>query len=151
MSNDEEDELRTLFTSFDRNGDGKLSKEELKQGFAGVSMDIDVDEVLGHCDVDGNGFIDYTEFLTAAKNWRGELSEKRLQAVFNAFDEDGNGTISVEEFNCIIEDNSEGLWEKIMKRVDKNGDGLIDFNEFKRCLRKRVKRRKKHKRKSRRQ
>lgn len=141
MSTEEEDELRKLFTSFDENGDGKLSREELIRGFAGMPVKIDVDAVLARCDVDGNGYIEYTEFLNAAHNWRSEMSETRLKSVFDAFDEDGNGTISLEEFKSVIED-SDDLWESIIKRADKNGDGEIDFNEFKRSLKKRVKRKK---------
>jgi calcium-dependent protein kinase len=147
MSNAEEDELRKLFTSFDANGDGRLSREELLRGFAGTSLKIDVDVVLRQCDTDGDGFIGYTEFLNAANNWRAELSEARLKTVFNAFDEDGNGTISVNEFKAVVE-NSHDLWEKIIKRVDRNGDGEIDFDEFKRSLKKRVKRKKRAKRSS---
>jgi calcium-dependent protein kinase len=144
MSNAEEDELRKLFTSFDQNGDGRLSREELIRGFAGTSMKIDVDVVLRQCDTDGDGFIGYTEFLNAANNWRAELSEARLRTVFNAFDEDGNGTISIDEFKAVVEDSDE-LWKKIIRRVDKNGDGEIDFDEFKQSLKRRVKRKKRSK------
>lgn len=145
MTIEEEDELKKLFTSFDENGDGKISKEELVRGFSRMSLKIDVDAVLRSCDSDGNGYIEYTEFLTAANNWRSELSESRLKSVFDAFDVDGNGTISVDEFKALIDD-SDDLWEMIIKKVDKNGDGVIDFNEFRRSLKKRIKR-KKHKKK----
>jgi calcium-dependent protein kinase len=141
MTNEEEDEIRKLFISFDEDGDGKLSKQELLNGFAGLSVKLNVDSVLDSCDVDGNGYIEYTEFLTAANNWRAQLSETRLKSVFDAFDEDGNGTISLEEFKSVVDDGDE-MWEKIIRRADKNGDGEIDFEEFKRSLKKRVKRRK---------
>lgn len=141
MSSEQEDEVRKLFTTFDQDGDGKLSKEELLKGFAGASLNIDVDAVLSSCDADGNGYIEYTEFLTATNNWLAALSENRLKSVFDAFDDDGNGTISIEEFKTVIEE-SDDLWEKIIKRVDRNGDGLIDFDEFKRSLKKRRKRKK---------
>lgn len=50
------------------------------------------------------------------------------------FDEDGNGTITLNELKSIFENNGtkkeEQLWVQIMKEVDTNNDGLINFGEF---------------------
>ena len=54
---------------FDENGDGKLSREELCNGYKGVGIDIDdIDTMINEWDVDGSGFIDYTEFIAATIN-----------------------------------------------------------------------------------
>ena len=38
------------------------------------------------CDLDGNGTIDYNEFLSATLNRSKILSKKNLEAAFSAFD-----------------------------------------------------------------
>lgn len=70
VSTQEITHLRDIFQEIDQNGDGKLSRDELINGFSKFTIlsGIDVDELMSKCDADGNGFIDYTEFLTATVN-----------------------------------------------------------------------------------
>ena len=58
--------LRQIFAKFDKDGDGKISKEELKQGFAESGESISEEEIaamLNEGDVDGDGQINFEEFL----------------------------------------------------------------------------------------
>jgi calcium-dependent protein kinase len=85
-------------------------------------------------DLDGNGSIDYNEFLTATINREKILSQKNLEMAFQAFDKDGSGKISTEEImqifnNTDLKDKS--VFEKILKDADDNGDGEISYEEFK--------------------
>ena len=48
-------------------------------------------------DIDGNGSIDYTEFVMATMNERDLVSQQKLKAAFRLFDKDGSGSISQEE------------------------------------------------------
>ena len=51
----------------DFNRDGKLSKNELKKGFEKYKFKVKkLDELISRCDADGNGYIDYSEFVTAS-------------------------------------------------------------------------------------
>lgn len=59
----------------DQNGDGTISKEELAKGIEifkqkfGLKGDLgDIDDIIARIDVDGNGTIDFKEFLTATIN-----------------------------------------------------------------------------------
>ena len=56
----------------DANGDGKLSKQEIKDGYLsyfGKNLsDEDIDEMFAKVDSDGNGEIDYSEFVVATMN-----------------------------------------------------------------------------------
>lgn len=71
LSNKEEKaKLTKIFKSFDRNGDGVLSREELIQGYAQLygsveRATIEVEQILAKVDVNGNGTVDYSEFLAA--------------------------------------------------------------------------------------
>jgi TM2 domain-containing membrane protein YozV len=59
-------ELIKAFASMDKNGDGQLDHEEIKEGMRamGVSDEI-VDEMIKSADKDGDGKISQTEFLSS--------------------------------------------------------------------------------------
>ncbi|CAG9318358.1 unnamed protein product [Blepharisma stoltei] len=128
-------EAREIFRKLDQNGDGKLSREELENGFEnldGFSPEI-LDQIMDEVDTDNNGYIDYTEFLKAATDIRKFTSVANLQNAFDAFDKDGSGKISAEELKYVLKDeNSEDIemWNELIKQVDQNGDGEIDLKEF---------------------
>ena len=90
-------------------------------------------------DTNGDGKIDYSEFITAAVNRAQILSKENLDITFKIFDSDGNGKISVEELKAIFsggtlvnEDSEEtkSVWLKIMQEVDTDNDGNISYDEF---------------------
>merc|ERR1711865_1289912 len=68
----------------------------------------------------------------------GKLSEERrlkLTALFRAFDYDSSGSIEPQEFMCIGKALKKGEWteemnKKALARVDSDGGGSIDVNEF---------------------
>ena len=139
MSKQERDDLSKVFKAFDTNGDGKLSMEEVKTGYlehyGKIMSDQEVEEMFNSVDTDRSGFIDFTEFVVAATNQSTLTSEEKLQAAFRMFDKDGSGKISPEEIKAVLcfgdasAINNEML-ENIIKQVDENGDGEIEFDEF---------------------
>jgi calcium-dependent protein kinase len=62
----------------------------------------EVERVLAAADTDGNGFLDYTEFLVATMNKETLLSKKNLEAAFAAFDKDGSGSITIDELKMML-------------------------------------------------
>lgn len=62
--------LRKLFIGMDSDGDGLISLQELETGLETVKLRYSYDshKILARCDANLNGFIDYTEFLTATVN-----------------------------------------------------------------------------------
>ena len=95
------------------------------------------------CDLDGNGTIDYNEFLAATLNRNKVLSKNNLEAAFSAFDKvkynltnkDGSGKISADEimmiFNQSGNSDDKARIQKIIEEADENGDGEISYDEFK--------------------
>ena len=67
----------------DLNGDGKLSKDEIRAGyleyFGRTIGDVELDAIFEKCDADGSGSIDYSEFVIATMNEKKLLNGKRLE------------------------------------------------------------------------
>ena len=59
-----------LFVEFDIDGDGTVSREELKLGYAKLGEDMsedDLDAIMSLVDRDGDGEMDYNEFVQMGK------------------------------------------------------------------------------------
>lgn len=140
--------LREAFSKFDRNGDGKLTLEELFEGvkqIKGCSLtNEDIENAMSVMDSNKNGYIDYTEFIAACLQTYTYLKENHLKTAFSYFDKDGSGTISMDELrSCLQNDDftlAEDEVQKLLEEVDANKDGQvimmfgnglqIDYNEF---------------------
>lgn len=136
MDDTSSNSLRNIFIELDNNGDGLLTISELKSGLdkAGLLDIPNAHELISSIDVDGTGNIDYTEFLSAALSPEHYEKEDILWSAFRRFDRDHSGNISREELLAVLD--QEGVMphseiDKIFKDVDKDGDGSIDFEEFK--------------------
>jgi len=90
-------------------------------------------ELMASMDKDGNGFIDYTEFITAAINKATILNKDNLLTAFKLLDTDNSGMITVDELKAAFDahgDKDDAVWKEIMTEVDKNGDNQISLDEF---------------------
>jgi calcium-dependent protein kinase len=135
--------LRDTFTAMDENNDGLLSVGELKEGLrrAGLGDVQDMPQIMEAIDADADGQIAYTEFLAATLQRKMYLQEDVCWTAFGVFDIDGDGRISPEELRQVLRSGSveeivsaqDG--DAILEAVDKNGDGLIDFEEFMEMMR----------------
>ena len=105
----------------------------------GDMAEEEVDRIMRSVDADGNGEIEYSEWVVASINKRKLLSHEKLEAAFNLFDKDGSGTISAEEIKDVLgvgKNIDEKVWNDIVMEVDDNGDGEISFEEFKQMMQK---------------
>mgnify|MGYP000691598503 CR=1 FL=1 len=136
---EERNELMKIFKALDKNCDGKLTKDELQEGYnkSLAITDNEIDELMKKLDNDGSGSIDYTEFVAAAMDKEKVLTKQRIQNCFQLFDKDKSGQISKDELKNMLggADNiSDEVWAELIKEVDGNGDGEIGFNEFRDML-----------------
>ncbi|KAJ8900296.1 hypothetical protein K2173_024936 [Erythroxylum novogranatense] len=130
------DQLSQVFKVIDANGDGKISSHELSQllsvfGYNKSEATKVAEGMLREMDCDGDGFVDLNEFIDAVSG--GE--EEYLVDAFRTFDLDKNGLISARELQKVLsslgsEDCSLRDCRLMIKGVDKDGDGFVDFKEF---------------------
>ncbi len=128
-------DIKKIFLEFDSNKDGMISLEEFKNGLIKLNIGtgaFDIENMFKEIDTDKNGSIDYTEFLSAAIEQNKILKERRLFEAFQEFDVDGTNKISKDDILKVLklERDFDGKIEEMIKEVDKNGDGEIDYMEF---------------------
>lgn len=140
-SNEELSKLKSVFLKLDKNNDGKLSFEEILEGFIEVfgktGAENVVELIFKKCEKEKNEFISYDEFIAATIDKTNLLSEKKLEAAFKLFDRNGDGFISPNELKEVLGGDGffpESYWMSIIKEVDENGDGEISFEEFKHLM-----------------
>jgi calcium-dependent protein kinase len=139
--------LRAIFKELDDSGDGRLSHEELKKGyqkfFSDSLSEMEFEALINKLDGDNSGFVEYEEFLRATMDTESILTEKNLKLAFDFFDKDGSGQLSAEEIKSVLgiisKDKDGGeVVKNIIREVDLNGDGVINYNEFRDLMKRNV-------------
>ena len=129
--------LRNIFYKIDLNMDGKLSREELYTAYKEAKIDISKEElskIIKFMDFDGNGYIEYEEFIRVTLPKEQLFTDINLKNAFEMFDKDKNGTISVDEIIEVIGIDKEfdkNAIEELKKEVSYDGNKEIDFKYFK--------------------
>lgn len=130
---------REHFIAADADGNGRISKDELAKSIAAASPMCEseamtwTDSIFDSIDTDGSQEIDYTEWIAAAMHEGACRSEEAVRAAFRVFDVDGNGKIDEAEFAKVLMQTPQEV-ACLLPQYDANGDGVIDFEEFKAIL-----------------
>jgi calmodulin len=132
-------EYKETFALFDKDGDGCITVKELGTVMKSLGLnptDEELADLVRDIDTDGNGQIEFKEFLSLMVNKIGgdAASEDEIKQAFQLFDNDGNGYISTSELRQVMatlgENPTDQEVAELMQEADENGDGQIDFQEF---------------------
>lgn len=89
--------------------------------------------LLFQADVDGNGTIDYIEFVSATMHRHRLERDDHLYKAFQFFDKDKSGFITIDELEIAMKDygmGDEASIREIISEADTDNDGRINYDEF---------------------
>merc|ERR1712099_212252 len=99
-------EFKEAFSLFDKDGDGKITTKELGTVMRSLGQnpkEEELNEMINEIDEDGNGTVDFDEFLIMmSKKIKENDSEEELREAFKVFDADGNGYINAVELRQVM-------------------------------------------------
>ncbi|XP_068330489.1 calcium-dependent protein kinase 1-like [Pyrus communis] len=127
--------LKEMFKMIDTDNSGQITFDELKIGlkrFGANLKESEIYDLMQAADVDNSGTIDYGEFVAATLHLNKIEREDHLFAAFSYFDKDGSGYITPDELQQACEDFGieDVRLEEMIREVDQDNDGRIDYNEF---------------------
>jgi Ca2+-binding EF-hand superfamily protein len=140
-------QFKQVFKLIDTNGDGKISTSELSKllsrlGYKNRIAAKEAEGMVNVLDSNGDGFVDLEEFMVVMDDKEGKFGcasdkeqDEYLMDAFLVFDTDKNGLISAKELKRVLinlgfDHCSMGECKLMIKKVDKNGDGFVDYEEF---------------------
>ena len=135
LTSKETKEFVEMFKSLDQNSDGVLSLDEIKQGIETCNLGEkgeNIVKLFEEMDVDKNGLINYTEFISALMDYQ-KIKEKHILECFNGYDADFSGKISFNEFCDMIKPQNEEEKKELKElynTFDTDKDGEISLKEF---------------------
>lgn len=146
----DEKEIKEWYKGFKADcPDGILDKTQVLDMYSMIlpagNANVFVDQIFRIFDKDGNGSIDFKEFMMATDMTASGSPEEKLRWAFKMYDKDGNGSVDLEEMIEIIgtlydmegakKEHAEARAKKIFGELDVNGDGDLTADEFvKGCL-----------------
>ncbi|XP_011032413.1 PREDICTED: calmodulin-like protein 8 [Populus euphratica] len=135
-------EFQEAFCLFDKDGDGCITFEELATVIKSLddsATDEELHIMISEVDVDGNGTIEFGEFLNLmARKMRENDADEELKEAFKVFDKDQDGYISPNELRHVMinlgEQLTDGELEQMIREADLDGDGQVNYEEFVRIM-----------------
>jgi centrin-1 len=148
LTEEQVDECREAFEMFDMDRSGSIDLRELKAAIRALGMNVSADELkkmVGDVDKDGNGTIEFPEFLSMmTAKMSSEATEEEIAKCFKLFDHDATGMITLKNLlhaRTILgmDDVSTAQLENMIKQADRSGRDAISLADFVRLMRKKGK------------
>jgi len=94
----------------------------------------EVEQVIEAVDLNGDGEIEFSEFITGCSNFDTANMFVASEVIFDMIDRDGSGRMDKDEFKKFftsqnIPYNMTEL-DNIFNELDEDGDGTVDMEEF---------------------
>ncbi|KAL6637631.1 hypothetical protein ACP70R_025203 [Stipagrostis hirtigluma subsp. patula] len=137
LSAEEVEVIRDMFALMDADGDGRVTLQELKAGLRKVGSKLaepEMELLMEAADVNGNGYLDYGEFVAVTIHLQRLSNDAHLRTAFLFFDKDSSGYIERAELADALADEAgntdDAALDNVLREVDTDKDGRISFEEF---------------------
>lgn len=129
--------LRDVFDFVDVDKGGTISIDELQQLMTTLGLQPSQEELkamMDDIDMDGNGEIDFDEFVTAmSRKEEKEHTPAQIKAAFKLFEKQGapSGCVSMRDLETALATKL-SLFEaqELLAQVDPDEDGMINYVDF---------------------
>ena len=94
------DRLKSVFQTMDKDYSGQISAKELQQAFEQANLPmagVEIKQLMAKFDYFKKGHINYSDFLAAAVDLKGKLTDEVLHQTFVTFDSTNKGFITPED------------------------------------------------------
>lgn len=144
LTEEQKQEIKEAFDLFDTDGSGSIDAKELKVAMRALGFEPKKEEIrkmIADIDRDGSGTIDFSEFLSmmSAKMAERDPREEIMKA-FRLFDDDDSGTINFAKLKRVAKELGENMsddeLQEMIDEADRDGDGVINLDDFMRIMKK---------------
>ena len=138
LSIETRNKLKANFNNFDKDQDGLISYQELKELMKQTSksfIEADLQDLLNEVDINEKGQINCKTYIDIiSKLNRKNDTDDEIIEVFKIFDKDNSGLISTKKIMDIFLKIDENIKEEevlqMIKECDIDQDGYLNFEEF---------------------
>merc|ERR1712220_38440 len=129
LSEEQMEEIREAFGLFDADASGMIDVRELKAAMRALGFEVKNEELkkmVADIDGDGNGTIEFGEFLQMMTGKMGEKdSREDIEKVFKLFDDDNTNKISFRNLARVAEELGENIDDEelqdMINQADRDG------------------------------
>ena len=135
-------EFKEAFSLFCRDGGSYIVTTDLGTVMRSLGQnptEAEVQDMVNEVDIDGNGTVDFPEFLTMmARKMKDIDIESEILEAFKVFDKNGDGLISASELRHIMSSLGEKLTaeevEEMMREAEVDDKGHVNYESFVRMM-----------------
>eukprot|EP00753_Platysulcus_tardus_P018316 PLAT6820.3.p4 GENE.PLAT6820.3~~PLAT6820.3.p4 ORF type:complete len:151 (-),score=56.54 PLAT6820.3:177-629(-) len=139
LSEEQIAEFKEAFSLFDKDGDGTITTNELGTVMRSLGQnptEAELQDMINEVDADGNGTIDFPEFLTlfARRCCACCGGEEEIGEAFRVFDRDGSGFITAAEMRHVMINLGEKLSDEevddMIREAGVDDAGRVNYKTF---------------------
>ncbi len=131
-------EIKAAFDLFDTDLGGSIDTKELKAAMTSLGFESkngSIFQMITELDSDGNGNLDFPEWLALMTTRVGDKSTKaHFAKIFAMYDDERTGFLSAKNLRRVAQDLGENISEQeiqeLIARADLDQDGLVSEEEF---------------------